>query len=190
MDKDVPSAALRRAHDLRTEIEQHNYNYHVLAAPTVPDAEYDRLFRELQELERQYPDLRTPDSPTQRVGGAPRSDLPKVRHGVPMLSIHTETDSGPEGARAFDSRVRRKLKLAADDPPVRYEAELKFDGIALNLRYEKGVLVQAATRGDGEVGEDVTPNVRTIRKIPLRLASTHPPEVLEVRGEVFMRRDD
>ncbi|HUL67770.1 MAG TPA: NAD-dependent DNA ligase LigA [Burkholderiaceae bacterium] len=190
MDREVPSAAARRAQFLRTEIERHNYNYHVLAAPTVPDAEYDRLFRELQDIEQQYPELRTPDSPTQRVGGAPRSDLPKVRHGLPMLSVHTETDSGPDGARAFDARVRRKLKLGADDPPVSYEVELKFDGIALNLRYEKGVLAQAATRGDGEVGEDVTPNIRTIRKIPLRLAATHPPEVLEVRGEVFMRRDD
>ena len=190
MDREVPSAAARRAQFLRTEIERHNYNYHVLAAPTVPDAEYDRLFRELQDIEQQYPELRKPDSPTQRVGGAPRSDLPKVRHGLPMLSVHTETDSGPDGARAFDARVRRKLKLGADDPPVSYEVELKFDGIALNLRYEKGVLAQAATRGDGEVGEDVTPNIRTIRKIPLRLAATHPPEVLEVRGEVFMRRDD
>jgi DNA ligase (NAD+) len=190
MDKDVPAAATRRAQALRAEIERHNYSYYVLAAPSVPDAEYDRLFRELQALEQQYPNLRTADSPTQRVGGAPRSDLPKVRHGMPMLSVHTETDSGPDGARAFDTRVRRKLKLGASDPPVHYEAELKFDGIALNLRYEGGLLVQAATRGDGEVGEDVTPNVRTIHKIPLRLAARHPPDVLEVRGEVFMRRDD
>jgi DNA ligase (NAD+) len=190
MDKDVPSAVHRRARDLRSELERHNHNYYVLAAPTVPDAEYDRLFRELQDLEQQYPELRTPDSPTQRVGGAPRSDLPKVRHGLPMLSVHTETDSGPEGARAFDARVRRKLKLGAEEPPVSYEAELKFDGIALNLRYEKGLLAQAATRGDGEVGEDVTPNIRTIHKIPLRLTTTDPPDVLEVRGEVFMRRDD
>jgi len=193
MDKDVaaaPAAIAKRARELRAEIEQHNTNYHVLATPSIPDAEYDRLFRELQDLEQKYPVLRTPDSPTQRVGGTARSDLPKVRHGVPMLSVHTETDSGPDGARAFDARIRRKLKLAATDPAVHYEAELKFDGIALNLRYEAGVLVQAATRGDGEVGEDVTPNVRTIRKIPLRLETGKPPQVLEVRGEVFMRRDD
>jgi DNA ligase (NAD+) len=190
MHKDAPAPAARRAQALRAEIERHNHSYYVLAVPSVPDAEYDRLFLELQQLEQEYPELSTPDSPTRRVGGTPRSDLPKVRHGVPMLSIHTETDSGPEGAKAFDARVRRKLKLGPNDPPVQYEAELKFDGIALSLRYEKGVLVQAATRGDGEVGEDVTPNVRTIRKIPLRLAATHPPEVLEVRGEVFMRRDD
>ncbi len=191
MPSDVPAAAARRAQVLREEIERHNYNYYVLAAPSVPDAEYDRFFRELQELEQKYPALRVPDSPTQRVGGAPRSDLPKVRHGVPMLSVHTETDSGPDGARVFDARVRRKLKLGADDGPVQYEAELKFDGIALSLRYERGVLVQAATRGDGEVGEDVTPNIRTVRRIPLRLASKQtPPAVLEVRGEIFMRRDE
>jgi DNA ligase (NAD+) len=190
MHSSVPAAAARRAQELRDEIDKHNYSYYVLARPSVPDAEYDRLFRELQELEQQYPDLRTPDSPTQRVGDAPRSDLPKVRHGVPMLSVHTETDSGPDGARAFDSRVRRKLKLGPEAPPIEYEAELKFDGIAISLRYENGVLVQAATRGNGEVGEDVTPNVRTIRQIPLRLSATDPPAVLEVRGEVFMRRDD
>ena len=191
MPNDAPAAAVRRAQALREEIERHNYNYYVLAAPTVADAEYDRLFRELVALEEQYPMLRTPDSPTQRVGGTPRSDLPKVRHGVPMLSVHTETDAGPEGARAFDTRVRRKLKLGPDDRPVQYEAELKFDGIALSIRYERGVLVQAATRGDGEVGEDVTPNVRTVRRIPLRLSGSQPvPDVLEVRGEIFMRRDE
>jgi len=139
MHKDAPAPAARRAQALRAEIERHNHSYYVLAVPSVPDAEYDRLFRELQQLEQEYPELSTPDSPTRRVGGAPRSDLPKVRHGVPMLSIHTETDSGPEGAKAFDARVRRKLKLGPNDPPVQYEAELKFDGIALSLRYEKGV---------------------------------------------------
>lgn len=178
-----------RAAALRDEIARHDYAYYVLDAPTVPDAEYDRLFRELQALEAQHPELVTPDSPTQRVGGAPRSDLPQVRHAVPMLSIRTETDAGPGGAIAFDARVRRELKLGPDDPPVEYNAELKFDGIAISLRYEHGVLVRAATRGDGEVGEDVTPNLRTIRSVPLRLLGAAPP-VLEVRGEVFMRRDD
>jgi DNA ligase (NAD+) len=128
----------------------------------------------------------TPDSPTQRVGGGVRSDLPKVRHAVPMLSIRTETDAGPNGARAFDARVRRELGLKADDSPVEYAAELKFDGLAISLRYERGVLVRAATRGDGEEGEDVTPNARTIRAIPLRLLVRSP--VLEVRGEVFLKR--
>ena len=184
------AAAARRAQQLRSEIERHDHAYYVLNAPTVPDAEYDRLFRELQQLEAEHPELVTPDSPTQRVAGQPRVDLPEVRHAVPMLSIGTETASGPEGALKFDARVRNKLGLGAGDPPVEYCAELKFDGLAINLRYERGVFVQAATRGDGEVGEDVTPNVRTIRSVPLRLATAAPPAVLEVRGEVFMRRDD
>ena len=184
-----PSAPVDEAHSLRAAIEQANHAYYVLDAPVMPDAEYDRLFQRLQELESAHPDVRTPDSPTQRVGGAPRSDLPEVRHTVPMLSIRTETDAGPSGAHAFDARIRRELKLGPGDPPVEYAAELKFDGLAVSLRYEGGVLVRAATRGDGEVGEDVTPNVRTIRSIPLRLSSVHA-SVVEVRGEVFMRRDE
>lgn len=190
MPEGAPARAAERARQLREEIEGHNTRYYMLAAPTVPDAEYDRLFAELQLLEEKYPALRTPDSPTQRVGGAPRSDLPKVRHGAAMLSVHSETDSGPGGADQFDARLRRKLGLGPDDALLEYEAELKFDGIAINLRFEDGVLVQAATRGDGEVGEDVTPNVRTIRSIPLRLAGAQAPPSLEVRGEVFMRRAD
>jgi DNA ligase (NAD+) len=176
-----------RARWLREQIARADHEYYVLANPTLPDAEYDRLFRELQALEKAHPDVLTPDSPTQRVGGAVRSDLPKVRHAVPMLSIRTETDAGPNGARAFDARVRRELKLSDDDPPVEYSAELKFDGLAVNLRYEHGVLVRAATRGDGEEGEDVTPNARTIRPIPLRLKGVDA-AVIEVRGEVFLRR--
>jgi DNA ligase (NAD+) len=185
----TPSSAANEARALRAAIDQANHAYYVLDAPVMPDAEYDRLFRRLQELEAGHPDLVTPDSPTQRVGGAPRSDLPEVRHTVPMLSIRTETDAGPTGAQAFDARIRRELKLAPGDAPIEYAAELKFDGLAVSLRYERGVLVRAATRGDGEVGEDVTPNVRTIRSIPLRLADVDAP-VLEVRGEVFMRRDE
>jgi DNA ligase (NAD+) len=176
-----------RARWLREQIARADYEYYVLASPNLPDAEYDRLFRELQALEQAHPDLLTPDSPTQRVGGAVRSDLPKVRHAVPMLSIRTETDAGPNGARAFDARVRRELKLGDDDPPVEYCLELKFDGLAVNLRYEHGVLARAATRGDGEEGEDVTPNARTIRPIPLRLKDVDA-AVIEVRGEVFLRR--
>ncbi len=186
----VSREAATRAQRLRDEIERANRNYYALDAPDIPDAEYDRLFRELQELETQHPELVTPDSPTQRVGGAPREGLPKVRHTVAMLSIRTETDSGPGGAIAFDDRIRRELKLGPGEPPVEYDTELKFDGIAINLRYEDGVLVRAATRGDGEVGEDVTPNVRTIRSVPLKLAASTRPGVLEVRGEVFMRRDE
>ncbi len=178
-----------RVQALREEIARHDHAYYVLGAPTIPDAEYDRLFRELQSLEARHPELLAPDSPTQRVGGARRGDLPAVRHAVPMLSIHTETDSGPGGAEAFDARIRRKLGLGENDPPVQYAAELKFDGIAISLRYEHGLLARAATRGDGETGEDVTPNLRTIRSVPLRLSSGDPPAALEVRGEVFMRRD-
>src|SRR5690606_4643874 len=121
---------------------------------------------------------------TQRVGGRPLDAFPKVRHAVPMLSIRTETDAEASGAQAFDARVRRELGLEPSDPPVEYAAELKFDGLAINLRYENGVLVTAATRGDGETGEDVTQNVRTVRAIPLRLDTERPPDVLEVRGEV------
>lgn len=179
-----------RATALRQEIERHNRAYYVLDAPTIPDAEYDRLFRELLTLETGHPELATPDSPTRRVGGTPLDAFPKVRHAVPMLSIRTETDTEASGALAFDARVRKELGLAETDPPVEYAAELKFDGLAINLRYERGVLVQAATRGDGETGEDVTQNIRTVHAIPLRLNTDSPPAVLEVRGEVFMRRDD
>jgi DNA ligase (NAD+) len=181
---------LARATALRQEIERHNYAYYVLDQPTIPDAEYDRLFRELQALEAEHPELVTPDSPTQRVGGKPLDEFPKVRHAVPMLSIRTETDTEASGALAFDARVRKELGLDQSDPPVEYAAELKFDGLAINLRYEHGVLVAATTRGDGETGEDVTQNIRTVHTIPLRLHIEVPPAVLEVRGEVFMRRDD
>ncbi|KVW97836.1 NAD-dependent DNA ligase LigA [Thiobacillus denitrificans] len=184
------SDVLARVTALRREIERHNYAYYVLDAPTIPDAEYDRLFRELQALETEHPELVTPDSPTRRVGGRPLDGFAPVRHAVPMLSIRTETDTEASGARAFDARARKELGLDESDPPVEYAAELKFDGLAINLRYEHGVLAQAATRGDGETGEDVTQNIRTVRAIPLRLNTESPPAVLEVRGEVFMRRDD
>jgi len=174
---------------LRTELHQHAHRYYVLDQPSIPDAEYDRLFQELQALEAAHPELASPDSPTLRVGGRALDQFASVRHAVPMLSIRTETDTEASGARNFDTRVRKELGLAESDPPVEYVAELKFDGLAMNLRYEAGVLVQAATRGDGEVGEDVTQNIRTIRQIPLRLPKDVPP-VLEVRGEVYMGRDD
>jgi DNA ligase (NAD+) len=186
----VPREAAARSQALRRELELANFNYYVQDAPTIPDVDFDRLFRELQALETHYPELATADSPTQRVGGVARSDLPKVEHSVRMLSIRTETDSQSSGATTFDSRIRRELKLGPGDPLVEYSAELKFDGIAISLRYEKGILARAATRGDGQVGEDVTPNVKTIRSVPLRLKSERPPAVLEVRGEIFMRRAD
>jgi DNA ligase (NAD+) len=178
-----------RAAVLRVEIARHDHAYYVLDTPTIPDAEYDRLFGELQAIESAHPDLRTADSPTQRVGGKPLAQFPAVRHRIPMLSIRTETDTEASGAFAFDARVRRELGLKEGDPAVEYAAELKFDGLAISLRYEGGVLVQAATRGDGETGEDVTSNVRTVKAIPLRLRGDAP-AVLEIRGEVYMRRDD
>jgi len=184
-----PSAAISaEAEKLRAELRRHAHLYYVLDAPELPDAEYDRMFQRLQAIEAEHPALRTPDSPTLRVGGAVLPYLTPVRHVVPMLSIHTETDTTAAGAEAFDARVRRELGLAADDPPVEYSTELKFDGLAISLRYEDGVLVLGATRGDGEKGEDVTQNLRTIGQIPLRLTGEAPP-VLEVRGEVYMRRD-
>ncbi len=185
----VPAAAQERADALRELLHHHAHRYYVLDEPDIPDAEYDKLFQELQALEAAHPELQSPDSPTQRVGGQVLDGFAKVRHRVPMLSIRTETDIEASGARNFDARVRRELGLAESEPPVTYVAELKFDGLAINLRYEQGVLVQAATRGDGEVGEDVTQNIRTIGQIPLRLPAGAPP-VLEVRGEVYMRRDD
>jgi len=184
-----PTAAAARAAALRAELHLHAHRYYVLDEPTIPDAEYDKLFRELQELEAAHPELLTPDSPTQRVGGKPLDQFASVRHKVPMLSIRTETDTEATGAQNFDTRVRKELGLAESEPPVEYVAELKFDGLAMSLRYENGILVQAATRGDGEVGEDVTQNIRTINQIPLRLPADAPP-VMEVRGEVYMRRAD
>ena len=184
-----PAKAPARMRELEKLIETWDYEYYVLDNPSVPDAEYDRTFNELKALEARFPEWKSPASPTARVGGAVRSDLAKVVHAVPMLSIHTETDFSCEGAVAFDRRVRSELGLSDDDPPVVYDCELKFDGLATNLRYERGVLVQAATRGDGSAGEDVTANARTIRTIPLRLEGDFP-DVLEVRGEVIMHRDD
>lgn len=184
-----PASVAERVAALRTELHLHAHRYYVLDEPTIPDSEYDKLFKELQALEAAHPELLTPDSPTQRVGGKPLDQFASVRHKVPMLSIRTETDTEATGAQNFDTRVRKELGLAESDPPVEYVAELKFDGLAMSLRYENGILVQAATRGDGEVGEDVTQNIRTINQIPLRLPAGVPP-VLEVRGEVYMRRAD
>ncbi len=170
----------RRARELREEIETHNYYYYVLDAPRIPDAEYDRLMRELQELERRYPELITPDSPTQRVGAAPVEAFGTVRHELPMLSL--DNAFSEEEVRDFHRRVTEQLGVRHVD----YAAEPKLDGLAVSLRYEEGRLVQGATRGDGYTGEDVTQNVRTIAAIPLRLRGRGHPRVLEVRGEVYM----
>ncbi|MBS0468359.1 MAG: NAD-dependent DNA ligase LigA [Proteobacteria bacterium] len=174
---------------LKAQLNRWAHEYYVQDAPSVPDSEYDRVFQQLQALEGAYPGLITPDSPTQRVIGAVMEGLASVRHAVPMLSIQTETDTEASGAKGFDARVRRELGLDASAAPVEYVAEPKFDGLAMSLRYEGGRLTQAATRGDGEVGEDVTHNIRTMRQIPLVLPTDVPP-VIEVRGEVYMRRAD
>ena len=178
-----------RAAELRALLNHHAQRYYVLDAPERPDTEYDKLFTELQAIEAAHPELLSTDSPTLRVIGQVLAGFAPVRHVVPMLSIRTETDTTAGGAAAFDARVRRELGLADDAPPVAYACELKFDGLAINLRYEQGLLVQAATRGDGETGEDVTQNIRTIASIRKRLTGSNAP-VLEVRGEVYLRRDD
>ncbi|MDQ0139552.1 NAD-dependent DNA ligase LigA [Cupriavidus necator] len=192
-----PAAAAKRVAWLRDELDRHNYQYYVLDAPTVPDSEYDALFSELQALELEHPELQTPDSPTQRVGGEPLSAFDSVRHRVPMLSLNNAF--ADEDVLNFDRRCAQGLGRSAPAAgeadlfsaadAVEYACELKFDGLAMSLRYEDGRLVQAATRGDGETGEDVTVNVRTIKAIPLKLRG-QAPAVLEVRGEVFMFRRD
>ena len=184
--RQADDAIRARIDALRREIEEHNYRYYVLDAPTIPDAEYDRLFRELQALEAAHPELVTPDSPTQRVGAAPASAFRQVTHRQPMLSLNNAFSD--EEVAAFDRRVREGLGHPADD--IEYAAEPKFDGLAVNLTYENGVLVQGATRGDGYTGEDVTANLRTIRSIPLGLAGDTRPALLEVRGEVIMLHRD
>jgi DNA ligase (NAD+) len=167
--------------ELRTTLRHHEYLYHVMDTPEIPDAEYDRLMRELRELEAQHPELITPDSPTQRVGAAPLASFSQVRHEVPMLSLDNVFDE--ESFLAFNKRVQDRLKSSDD---LIYCCELKLDGLAVSILYENGVLVQAATRGDGTTGEDITANVRTIRAIPLRLRGDNIPQRLEVRGEVFL----
>jgi len=189
---DSAEALASQVQSLRQALHHHGYCYYTLDAPEIPDAEYDRLFRQLQDLEAEHPELLSPDSPTQRVGGSVLATFATVVHRKPMLSIRTETDTESSGALAFDARVHRELGWP-EDQLIEYVAELKFDGLAMSLRYEQGVLVQAATRGDGESGEDVTANIRTIGQIPLLLHANSPlpvPDVLEVRGEVYMRRDD
>ena len=173
-----------RAETLRREIERHNRLYYVMDAPEITDAEYDRLFRELFELESAHPELASPDSPSQRVGAAPLPAFAEVRHRAPMLSLANALDE--DEVRAFDRRVREALGVEAVD----YAADPKFDGLAISLAYRRGVFVQGATRGDGATGEDVTPNLRTVRSIPLRLPQAADTEDLEVRGEVIFYKGD
>jgi len=179
----APRQAQRRAQQLAGELHDHDYRYYVLAEPVIADEEYDRLMRELQDLEAQYPDLRSPDSPTQRVGGEPTKEFRTVTHDPPMLSLANTYSE--EEIRDFDRRVR---ELLGDEKPV-YVAELKFDGIAIALKYRDGALVQGATRGDGTQGDDITNNLRTIRSIPLVLRTKETSlKTIEVRGEAFMHR--
>ena len=178
------SAPGEQAAALRAQLEQHNHSYYVLDQPTVSDAEYDRLFRELQALELAFPELLRPDSPTQRVGGAPLAAFNEVRHATPMLSLNNAF--AQEEVEAFDRRVAEAL----GSPLIEYATEPKYDGLAVSLVYENGLLVSGATRGDGTTGEDVTTNLRTVRSIPLRLHGRHAPASLEVRGEVLMLKAD
>ena len=181
----VPAAIAARAEKLRREIDRANYDYYVKDAPKLPDAEYDRLFRELQALEEQHPALATPDSPTRRIGALPAEAFAQVTHPTPMLSLNNAFSEAE--VEAFDRRVRDGLGFAG---PIEYAAEPKFDGLAVSLTYEKGVFALGATRGDGYTGEDVSANLRTLRSIPLRLEGRSLPNLLEVRGEVFMLKRD
>ncbi len=178
--------AAARIEALRTEIDYHNYRYYALDDPVIPDAEFDRLMRELQELEAAWPDLITPDSPTQRVGTRPLQHFAEVQHAVPMLSLSNAFSA--EDVAAFDRRVREGL--GRPDADIEYAVEPKFDGLAIALHFERGRLVQGATRGDGYSGEDVTANLRTVRAIPLTLPMKKAPDWLEVRGEVLMLKRD
>ncbi|AOS97623.1 DNA ligase [Microbulbifer aggregans] len=180
-DNKVPVEKRERAQELHDILQRANYQYYVLDAPELPDVEYDRRIRELQELEAEYPELVSPDSPTQRVGAAPLTEFAEVRHQVPMLSLDNAFDD--DELREFDRRVRDRLN---SPDAVEYACEPKLDGIAISLLYRDGVLERAATRGDGTTGEDITQNVRTIGSVPLRLREKDVPQVLEVRGEIYM----
>ncbi|MDI9245264.1 NAD-dependent DNA ligase LigA [Marinobacter sp. CHS3-4] len=175
------TSTVHRAEELRRLLADYNYQYYVLDEPTVPDSEYDRLFRELQQLENDYPDLRTADSPTRRVGGAAETSFAPVTHRIPMLSL--DNAFSDDELRDFDRRVRDRLVYEQD---VEYVCEPKLDGLAVSLHYENGILERAATRGDGQTGEDITENIRTIPSVPLRLRGKSVPERVEVRGEVYM----
>ncbi len=180
----VPGHIAARVKRLRDEIEQHNYNYYVLDRPAISDAEFDGMFRELEQIERRFPQLIVPDSPTQRIGAAPLADFGPAKHRTPMLSLNNAFED--DEVVAFDRRMCEALDL----DHVEYAAEPKFDGVAVSLTYKKGLLTIGATRGDGYTGEDVTVNLRTIRAIPLKLRAKHPPNLLEIRGEVLMLKAD
>src|SRR6516164_1626777 len=179
------SKPAQRAEELRRLINHHNYKYYVEAMPEISDKEFDKLLEELKELEAKHPDLVTPDSPTQRVGGQPIEGFVAVRHRVPMLSIDNTYNA--EELREFDKRVRKGL---AKGEAVTYVVEPKIDGVAMSMTYEDGVFTVGATRGNGEEGDDVTHNLRTIHELPLRLKTTRPPAIFEARGEVYLTREE
>ena len=183
-------AAAHRIAELIREIQEHDYRYYVLAQPIISDSEYDRLVRELKALEEAFPDLRRPDSPTQRVGGTITKDFPVVPHRRPMLSLDNAYHESE--LQAFHTKLLRYLQsqLPALPEPLRYIAQLKIDGVAISLHYEKGLFIRGLTRGDGEKGDDITPNLRTVRGLPLRLRTDNPPPFVEVRGEVYLDRSD
>jgi DNA ligase (NAD+) len=180
----APAKTRQRIEGLRRQLDEHNYNYYVLDRPVISDAEYDRLLRELQELEAAHPELVTPESPTQRVGAAPLAAFGEVKHKIPMTSMDNAFDE--DEAREWDARVRKGLEAEE----VEYTAEPKFDGASVSLRYEDGRLVRAGTRGDGTTGEDITANVRTIKRVPLKLRGQGWPKVIEVRGEIVIPKAD
>jgi DNA ligase (NAD+) len=181
----IPKKTLKRIEKLRAIISKHNYKYYVLDSPTISDAKYDKLFRELQELEKKFPEVVTPESPTQRVGAEPLKEFTKVKHEIPMLSL--QNAFAEKELFAFDKRVKDRLKL---EHPIEYICEPKFDGVSVSLLYEDGILVRAATRGDGMIGEDITQNAKTIGSVPLKLHGKKYPHILEVRGEVYIPKAD
>ena len=174
-----------RTKEIRKIIEQHNYNYYILNSPTISDGEYDTLFRELDALEAEHPELISPDSPTQRVGAEPLAEFSTINHRLPMLSLANAMNT--EELLAFDDRIKKRLKTKNS---IEYIAEPKLDGIGIELVYEQGIMISGSTRGDGFTGEDITHNLKTIRSIPLKLQGKNIPALLEVRGEVFIKKDD
>lgn len=180
-----PEQVLTEYEQLKDELNQHNHRYYVLDDPSIPDSEYDRLMRRLQEIEQQFPQLVSDDSPSQRVGGEALQAFTQVTHAVAMLSL--ENAFNEEELEAFDKRIKDRLNLK-EEQQIEYACEPKLDGVAVSLLYENGLLVRGATRGDGKVGEDITANVRTINSIPLKLSGQGIPELLEVRGEIYLPR--
>jgi len=184
-----PRETEKQIHNLTDALNEHADLYYVLSQPIISDAEYDKLFRELEALEAKYPEFKRPDSPTHRVGGAPLKDFKSIEHLQPMLSLSNAMDEGE--ITEFHGRIERLLRDASiDNSNITYSVEDKFDGVAVNLRYEDGILVNGATRGDGSIGEDITVNLKTIKTVPLKLKNCKtPPKLIEIRGEVLFLKE-